>query len=174
MDIGLGDGGLSLKITGDHGGNQIDILQDESGLHVTADHGRMQTFNGIQKITLATGAGDDVVTIRSIIDPNIRSIIDPNFHGVDFTADLGASDDTFNSNISAHSPPSEHAPPSDRIAVLGGAGNDAFHSLISSGDSALVPAVRNESVDLRFDGGQGENTALASADIDTSGWFSRR
>ncbi len=220
VDIGLGDGGHSLMITGDRGDNQIDIVQDQSGVHVTADHGRMQTFSGIRKISLSTeggddvvnlrtlfnpnartiidpnyrpldidarlgsgddtfnaelgsgasrisldtGAGDDVVTLRSIIDPNIRSGVDPNFRGVDFTADLGAGDDTFNSNIVAHSPlsehtpPAEHTPPTDRIAVLGGVGDDAFHFLISSGDAALVPAVLVETVDLRFDGGAGSDT----------------
>ena len=35
VDIGLGDGGHSLVITGDRGGNRIDIVQDQSGVHVT-------------------------------------------------------------------------------------------------------------------------------------------
>ncbi len=211
VDIGLGDGGHSLMITGDRSDNQIDIVQDQSGVYVTADHGRIQTFNGIRNITLSTeggddvvnlrtlidpnirpidvdarlgsgddtfnaeigsgasrisldtGSGDDAVTLRSIIDPNIRSIIDPNFRGVDFTADLGAGDDTFKGEIVAHTPPSEHAPPSDhtppsdRIAVVGGAGDDEFHFLISSGEAALVPAVLVESVDVRFDGGAGSD-----------------
>ncbi len=51
-----------------------------------------------------------------------------------------------------------HAPPSDRIAVVGGAGDDEFHFLISSGEAALVPAVLVESVDVRFDGGAGSDS----------------
>jgi hypothetical protein len=151
LNAGAGNDALKLRSTADFhflDGNfnfhKLDFLANLGAGDDTFD----AEFSGnIDRLNVNAGAGDDAVTINTGLDAV----------GINFTCDLGAGDDTFTSDIVSHKL-GEHNPPADRIAVMGGAGNDAFHSLIRSDDSALLPAVLVESIDLRFEGGAGNDT----------------
>ena len=185
------DHGETLRITGDRGDNHIAITQDARGVHVVADD-VAQTFTGIRnievnagagndtitadiafppapcRIAVNAGAGDDVVTLRTAIDPNIQSgELIPAVHGVDFSANLGAGNDTFNADLA-------YPPDPCRIAVDGGAGDDALNVRLGGDTQTVVSG----DIDVMLNGGQGNDvvavamnhlTTLGSVDLDLNG-----
>ena len=161
------DHGETLRITGDRGDNHIAITQDARGVHVVADD-VAQTFTGIRNIEVNAGAGDDVVTLRTAIDPNIQSgELIPAVHGVDFSANLGAGNDTFNADLA-------YPPDPCRIAVDGGAGDDALNVRLGGDTQTVVSG----DIDVMLNGGQGNDvvavamnhlTTLGSVDLDLNG-----
>ncbi len=151
LNAGAGNDSLKLGSTADFhfldGGFNFHKLDFAADLGAGDDTFQGEFSGNIVRLAVNAGAGNDAVTINAGMDP----------HGIDFTADLGAGDDTFISTIVSYKL-AEHNPPGYRIALVGGAGNDAFHSRISSDDVALLPAVLVADVDLRFEGGAGNDT----------------
>ena len=63
------------------------------------------------------GLGNDVVTFRTIVDPNIRSIIDSNLRSAMFYANLGAGNDSFMGDFAVPPDPCQ-------VMIMGGDGAD--------------------------------------------------
>lgn len=150
VDIGIANHGHTLEIEGDRANDSIVIVQDNAGVHVTANGGRTQDFSGISKVIVNSGAGDDVVSIRTLVDPSERSIIDPNNRNLDIAVNLGAGNDRFDGVFGAQA--------GLRMNVNGGAGDDVLNSQIVGSIGELVPAVAPNPIEFHFLGGAGDDT----------------
>ena len=77
VDFGLSDNGHTLKISGDRANDSIAVVQDASGVHVTANSERTINFTNIERLVLSAGGGDDAVPrltySRLIIPASISS-----------------------------------------------------------------------------------------------------
>ncbi len=158
VDFGLADHGHTLEIEGDRSNDSIAIVQDNAGLHVTANGGRTQDFTGIEKIVVNSGAGDDAVSIRSLVDPNDRSLVDPNYRNLDIAVNLGAGNDRFDGVFGLQA--------GLRLEVDGGAGNDTLNAQVIGSYGELVPAVAPNPIEFHFLGGAGDdsfNTLIAGS-----------
>lgn len=214
--------GHTLTIVGDSGNNKIDIVQDDRGVHVTADRGPNQNFTGIDSIVVQTGygnddvrviygfnpqpdppgnqlrpldlrvslgsgddkfvadvqagtrsvllgvdagTGNDVVTFKSVIDPNVRpaELIDPNDRSTMLYANLGDGNDTFNGDL-------QFPPDPCRLVVMGGGGADSINALIGLLSNATPAGDANGSIDVSLNGGDGnDNIQSAARNVNLNG-----
>ncbi|NQV25161.1 MAG: hypothetical protein HQ518_12425 [Rhodopirellula sp.] len=130
--MSLLDGGQTLTVTGDSTDNTIEIVQDDRGVHVTADGAPTQSFTGVTLILVETGDGnDDVRVIHDLNPPSGRP--SDELHSLDLRVSLGAGDDSFTGEIRLGSG-------SVRVGVDAGAGNDVvnFRTLIDPNDRTLI------------------------------------
>lgn len=165
FDKVLVQAGLDMILGGGEGDDLLNLLAlprtPSEGTIVSAFVPALVTTSRV-RILLDGGDGNDrfVGDITSCVLP--QGTLDMLFAG-------GRGNDNFEVKLTME--PQVKATSLDgsvRMLILGGEGNDSLkltiNNLTESGGA----------LDLRLDGGQGENTALASAGIDTSGWFSRR
>jgi hypothetical protein len=92
--------GHTLNVVGDGGDNAIDIVQDDRGIHVTADRGLTQNFTGIDSILVQTGYGNDDVRVIYGFNPQP----DPpgnQMRPLDLRVSLGSGDDKFVADVQA-------------------------------------------------------------------------
>jgi len=117
--------GHTLNIVGDSGDNRIEIVQDDRGVHVTADRGPVQNFTGIQSITVQTGYGNDDVRVIHGFNPQPDPPGDQS-RSLDLRVSLGAGDDQFAADIQVPAG-------TIRVGVDAGAGNDSvtFRTVIN-------------------------------------------
>ena len=214
--------GHTLNVVGDSGDNIIDIVQDDRGIHVTADRGLTQNFTGIDSILVQTGygnddvrviygfnpqpdppgnqlrslnlrvslgsgddkfaadvqtgarsillgvdggTGNDVVTFKSVVDPNVRpaGVIDPNVRSTMLYANLGDGNDTFDGDL-------QFPPDPCRLVVMGGGGADSINALIGLLSNATPAGDANGSIDLSLNGGDGnDNIQCAARNVNLNG-----
>ncbi|HQX51988.1 MAG TPA: hypothetical protein PLR25_18860 [Planctomycetaceae bacterium] len=109
--------GHTLNIVGDSGDNRIDIVQDDRGVHVTADRGSLQNFTGIQAITVQTGYGNDEVRVIYGFNPQPDPPGDQS-RSLDLRVSLGAGDDKFSADLQVPAG-------TIRLGVDAGTGNDS-------------------------------------------------
>ena len=109
--------GHTLSIAGDSGDNDIEIVQDERGVHVMADGAPAQSFTRIERILVSTGLGNDDVRVIHGFNPQPDPPGDQ-WRSLDLRVSLGAGDDKFTADIQV---------PSGMITVGvdAGTGNDA-------------------------------------------------
>jgi len=146
-------------------GNRIEIVQDDRGVHVTADGGPVQNFTGIQAITVQTGYGNDSVTFRTVSDPSERSggVIDPNVRDVLLYANLGDGNDVFNGDL-------QSSPDPCQVMVIGGGGADSINALIGLLSNATPAGNAQGAIDLSLNGGDGnDNIQSAIRNVNLNG-----
>ena len=113
----LTDSGHTLNVVGDRSDNHIEIVQDDRGVHVTADGAPTQNFTGIELILVQTGYGNDDVRVIHGFNPQP----DPpgnQWRSLDLRASLGEGDDKFAADLQVPSG-------TIRVGVDAGNGNDA-------------------------------------------------
>ncbi len=126
--MSLANQGHTLQIVGDRSDNHIAIVQDERGVHVTADGAPAQNFTGIDLIQVSTGDGNDDVRTIYAFNPQPDPPGLP-FHVAALQVSLGGGNDSFNAD-------GQFPPGPCRISVDAGIGNDAvsvnygFNSLL--------------------------------------------
>ena len=122
---------------------------------------------GTQSILMGidAGIGNDVVTMRTVVDPNDRpeSVVDPNVYNMKLYANLGNGDDTFQGNLLFTSDPCH-------LVVMGGGGADNINALIGLLSKATPEGDASGALDMLFDGGSGNDQFnlkldLASGDL---------
>ena len=109
--------GHTLSVVGDRSDNHIEIVQDDRGVHVTADGAQTQNFTGIELILVQTGYGNDDVRVIHGFNPQP----DPpgnQWRSLDLRVSLGEGDDKFAADLRVPSG-------TIRVGVDAGNGNDA-------------------------------------------------
>lgn len=146
--------GHTLSIVGDSGDNDIAIVQNESGVHVTADGAPAQSFMGIERILVSTGLGnDDVRVIHDLNPPSERSL------SLDLRVSLGAGDDNFVADLQV---------PTGAIVVGvdAGTGNDAVTFRTVSGPNDRPEGAGDGSVrDVMLYASLGDGNDSFNADL---------
>lgn len=112
----------------------------------------IQVPSGAIQVGVNAEAGNDVVTFRTVIDPNVRpeTAGDGSVRDVFLHANLGDGNDVFNGDLA-------FPPDPCRLNVLGGGGADSINALIGLLSNATPATVAEGTIDVSLDGGDGND-----------------
>src|SRR5204862_474602 len=119
--------------------------------------------DGSPKVTRVTfdEAGRPRASLVTLAGANRPTGLSVNDHGLLYVSD---GNDTITANLVDPPEPDRPAdngiPPGIRIAVVGEAGDDTFNTLIGSATTLTPPATAHGRIDMRLDGGPGNDTFL--------------
>ncbi len=117
---------------------------------------------GVRSILMGVdaGIGNDVVTMRTVVDPNDRpeSVVDPNVHNTKLYSNLGNGDDTFQGNLL-------FPPDPCHLVVMGGGGADNINALIGLLSKATPAGDASGALDMFLDGGSGNDQFNLKLDL---------
>ncbi len=107
------------------------------------------------QVLVVGGDGNDAVSMHMGVDPNGRAALNAYLPSTQFSADLGAGDDTFNGDFA-------FPPGPCKVSVMGGDGNDAisFHTRPDSSNTSGGGGDTGFGLDLSTDLGNGNDTFL--------------
>ncbi len=160
------NGGLNLNADGGAGDDYV-ILSAATDSRSTTSFVPSFFVNSQVRINVQGGLGNDRL-IGGII-PCVR----PQDGTLDMVFSGGAGNDLFNLLIGlepvALNPPSEHNPPGFQdgpisLTVIGGEGDDQLNLTVQNLGNSTSP------LNIRLDGAPGQDTAVVTSGIDTSGW----